>query len=273
MRWIAWPRRGKRVHRKKRPRRSRPPLLERARRPLLVLGVLVAAGTLGWAIRAAVLAPALAVRRVAVSGTERLPRERALAVLAEHVGEPIALVDLDAIRAALESEPIVARAMVARRLPDLLEARIDERVPVARARLAGGTVLVDENGVLFPPGLGSPGDEKLPELRGLATRPGEPALVAADRPALAALEALRRVTGHAPPPGTFVDLAPRRRIVLRPGRNAPLLWLDRDDPGRNLEDLFAWKDRLVALREGAAIDLRFTNRLIVVPGSPGSLER
>ena len=271
MRWIPWPRRGKR--RRKRPRRSRPPLLERARRPLLALGVLVAGILLGWGVRAAILAPALAVHRVAVAGTERLPRERALAVLEEHLGEPIVLVDLEAVRTALEADPIVDRAMVARRLPDLLEARIDERVPVARARLGGRTVLVDRHGVLFSPGLGAPGDGKLPELRGLATRPGEPVLAAADRPALAALDALRRVTGHAPPPGTFVDLAPRRRIVLRPGKDAPLLWLDRDDPGRNLEDLFAWKDRLVALREGAAIDLRFANRLIVVPAAPGSLER
>ncbi|GEM_PF-3793091 len=271
MRWIPWPRRGKK--RKKRPRRSRPPLLERARRPLLVLGILAVVLALGWGTRAIVLAPTLAVRRVTVTGTERLPRERALAVLEEHLGEPIVLVDLDAVRSALESEPIVARAMVARRLPDLLEARIDERIPVARARIAGRTVLVDGNGVLFPPGLGAPGDARLPELRGLATRPGEPVLDEADRPALAALDALRRVTGHAPPPGTFVDLAPRRRIVLRPGKDAPLLWLDRDDPGRNLEDLFAWKDRLVALREGAAVDLRFANRLIVVPAAPGSLER
>ncbi len=92
-------------------------------------------------------------------------------------------------------------------------------------------------------------------------------------PALVALEALVRVTGHAPPPGTRVDLTPRNRIVLRPGRDAPILWLNRDDPARNLEDLFAWKDRLAALRQGAAVDLRFASRLIVVPGTTGTRER
>ncbi len=271
MRWtLRFRRRGRR---RKRPARSRPSLLERARRPLLVLAAVVAAAALAGGTRAVVLSPALSVRRVAVAGASRLTPSRVRAVLEEHLGEPILLVDLDGIRSALEAEPTILWAAVARRLPDLLEARVEERVPVARARLGGRTVLVDAAGVLFPPGRGGPRDSTLPELRGLSTRPGEGVLAAADRPGLAALAALRRVIGHAPPAGTFVDLAPRRRIVLRPGKDAPLLWLDRDDPARNLEDLFAWKDRLVALREGAAIDLRFANRLIVVPGSPGTLER
>jgi hypothetical protein len=212
-----------------------------------------------------VLLPGLRIRAIHVRGMERLTEGDFGAVMARTVGQPILLIDLAGVRRQIENSPGVRQARIARRLPDTLEAIVVERRAIARAFLGGRTVLLDDEGMIFTSVRGLPGDDTLPEIRGLSTPAGEPRLAALDQPAIAALVALVRITGQAVPPGTTVDLTPKDRIVLRPGHDAPAVWLDRNQPERNLRNLFIWKDRVAEIAPGRPVDLRFPHRLTLVP--------
>jgi cell division septal protein FtsQ len=215
----------------------------------------------------------LRVRHVIVLGIERLDGQR-VHELAEAARErPILLVDLDDLRSEIESVPGVQTAVVARRMPDVIEVRVKERQAVARVELGRRSLLVDATGALFAPAKQLESDRDLPAIKGLRTPPDGRRLSEEDSAALRALEALVKVTGRKPPAGTVVDLTPSDRIYLRPGPNAPALWLDRDRPERNLEDLFVWKESVTRVAGGRAIDLRFPHRLTVVTRDDGSEKR
>ncbi|UCF69171.1 MAG: FtsQ-type POTRA domain-containing protein [Acidobacteriota bacterium] len=247
---------------KRRPRRQK-----RSRWWALAAAALLVtvAGSAAYGLHRLAVSPALRVRQILIGGAQRLEPARIRSIVSRTLGEPILLVRLSPLRAEVEALPAVETALVARRMPDTLEVRIRERTGFARLALAQQIWLVDRAGALFPSGTGQARDGELPWLQGLETREGDTRLASGDLAALAALEALIRVTGQAPPPGTVVDLSPSDRIVLRPGEQAPSLWLDRAQPQRNLEQLFAWRDRIAELAPGRAVDLRFHNRLTVAP--------
>lgn len=231
----------------------------------LACAVLAAAGAVGFALREIVLSPWLRVRHLTVRGTERLTAGDFRAVLGREMNTPLLLVDLERCRRTLERHPGVAAARVARRLPGTLEALVAERRALARTTRAGRPVLVDREGMLFTSERALPGDAQLPEIRGVALAADMQRLAPRDRPAVDALVALARVLGGPPPPDTVVDLTPRDRIVLRPGRDAPILWLDRERPEQNLESLFERRTRVAEIVPGASVDLRFPHRLTLVP--------
>jgi hypothetical protein len=253
------------IRRQRRNKRRSP-----ARRPrwLIAAWVVVAAtaftGT-AFAARGFVLTRWMRVQTLAVRGAQRLTAGDLRVVMADALGQPILLLDLERQRKRLEHSPGIREARVARRLPDGLEAVIVERRAVARAVIGGREQLLDEEGFIFPALRAQPGDAQLPVVRGLITPPGELRLFPLDRPGVEALVVLTRAMGGPPPEGTSVDLTPKDRIVLRPGRNAPPLWLDRSQPGRNLRNLLAWQDRAPDLAPGAAVDLRFAHRLTLAP--------
>ncbi len=259
----------RRVRRRPATRASHPPWR------VIGAAVCVAAVVLGgWlAIRSFVLSGALRVRHVEVAGVERLDRADLDAVAADARGQPLLLYDVDGLRSKLEALPGVASAVVARRLPDTIDVRIHERIAVARAELGRSSLFVDRAGMLFRPVRSLPGDADLPLLLGLRTSAGAGRLSADDEPALRVLEALTKIIGRRPPAGTIVDLTPEDRIVLRPGPDAPALWLDRDEPELNLESLFAWEQTVARIARGRAIDLRFPHRLTVVPHGGGTTTR
>jgi cell division protein FtsQ len=256
------------LRRQRRSKRRAPARQPRWVPVLMSVLALAAVGAVGFAAREFVLSPWMRVRQVAVRGTERLTAADFRAVLGRQVSAPILLVDLDQVRAELEKSPGVLAARVARRLPDTLEALVTERRAIARASLAGRPVLIDRDGMVFSSLKSLPGDARLPEIFGLATPPGAPRLAPQDQPAVLALLALTRAMNCEPPEDTTVDLTPRDRIVLRPGHAAPALWLDRNKPERNVENLFAWKNRVAATVPGASVDLRFPSRLIHTVPAP-----
>jgi cell division septal protein FtsQ len=246
-------------------RRRRPVRIPRWR--IAALAVLVAAGlaAAAWGALAVVDAPPLRVAALVVVGTERVPPSEVRVAAETFRGTPLLRVPLGRLREQIEQIEGVRDAVVARRLPDTLEILVHERVPVARLALGGAPRLVDRAGIVFDPRDGQPADDRLPELRGLVTRAGAERLVEEDLPALTALRALEQVTGEEPPAGTVVDLTPRDRIVLRPGDEAPALWLDRERPRRNLEEFFRLEGRIAELAPNRPIDLRFSHRLVAVP--------
>jgi hypothetical protein len=254
------------IIRRQRRKKRRPP----ARRPrwlivAWVVGVATICTGTTFAARELVLTRWMRVQTLAVRGAVRLTASDLRVVMADALGQPILLLDLDRQKRRLERSPGIREARVARRLPDGLEALIVERRAVARAVIGGRELLLDEEGYIFPALRAQPGDAQLPVVRGLTTPPGSLRLLPQDRPGVEALAVLARATGGPPPEGTSVDLTPKDRIVLRPGRNAPPLWLDRSQPGRNLRNLVAWQDKTPDLAPGAAVDLRFAHRLTLAP--------
>lgn len=91
------------------------------------------------------------VRRVTVTGVERMNElkvyERALA----RRDRPMPLVDLDALRAELLELPWVEDARVSRQLPDSLVIDIVERTPHAVLRKPGRLMLIDPTGAELEP--------------------------------------------------------------------------------------------------------------------------
>ncbi len=256
----------RRTRRKKRRKVARRP---RWVWPSLALAALAALAGTGLAARAIVVSSPVRVNRIEVSGTLRLTAERVRRAISDAEGEPILALDLDLLRRRVEEVAGVETAQVSRHLPDLLEVRVVERTPVARTTIGGAPAMLDGSGAVFPAGLPQEGDDRLPLVTGLETTLGASRLGPDDAAALRALAALRRVAPAviAVTPATF-DLSEQDRIVLLLDDSASELWLDRIQPERNLEQFFAWRGRVSDLAAGRPIDLRFPQRLTLVPLEP-----
>lgn len=257
------------IRRQRRPKRRKVARRPRWIWPAAAAGALLATAGLWVGLRALLTAPVVSVHRIDVHGTARLTPDRVKRAVAEVMGQPILLLDLDALRARIEQVAGVQAAAVARHMPDLLQVRVVERTPVLRTMLGGAAALLDASGAVFPAGRPQAGDEHLPEVTGLETTLGAAQVLARDRAALRALAALRQAAPAvlAVTPATF-DLSEPDRVVLTLADETPPLWLDREEPGRNLPQFFAWRERVVDLATGRPIDLRFPNRLTLVALEP-----
>ncbi|WP_416899914.1 MAG: cell division protein FtsQ/DivIB [Minwuia sp.] len=91
----------------------------------------------------------LAVAEVTIEGRHRAGPDALRAALGVQVGDPILRLDLDEIRARIETIGWVRTAAVSRELPGRLHIRIVERVPFARWQLDGQTSLVDRDGAVI----------------------------------------------------------------------------------------------------------------------------
>ncbi len=230
----------------------------------LVLGVLVGAFR-GDALLASAF-PERATRvRFAVIGNERTSAEELAAAAGIPPGTGLGALDLVAVEAAVGGHPWVRKVRVAALPPDRLILAVEEREPVAVARLANGTLLVDRDGTAFAPA--SEGTD-LPELRGGGAPGGAPlaegvALLAAlEAEGLAAPRALI-LGGEEPGAVPALELgsdaaAPSARVLLgrddHAGKLARLAELLRADPPE--------------LGSAAEIDLRFGEDVVLRPKPP-----
>jgi cell division protein FtsQ len=102
---------------------------------------------------------ALAVKDVEVHGTRILASDEVREVAAVPSGQPLARVDLDAIRARVEALAEVRDAEVTRTWPDQVLIDVEERVAIAVVEIGGRTRGMDAEGVVFseypkpPPGM------------------------------------------------------------------------------------------------------------------------
>lgn len=122
--------------------------LRRAKRSGLVAAGVLPLVLLGWVLLAS---PLLAVRSVAVTGTELLTpaQVRAAADVAE--GTPLARLDTGAVVRRIERLRPVAEVHVQRGWPGTLRVRVVERTAVAGLVSTRGVTLVDAQGVAFAP--------------------------------------------------------------------------------------------------------------------------
>ena len=106
---------------------------------------------------------ALAVKVVEVDGARSLTDAEVRAVAAVPGGQPLARVDLEAIRARVQALAVVRSAEVTRQWPDSIRITLEERVAVAVVEIGGRLRGMDEDGVVFRDYAQAPGD--LPRVR------------------------------------------------------------------------------------------------------------
>jgi cell division protein FtsQ len=128
------------------------------KRVLRILLTLSAAGALAvvafFCITSMRESDAFSVRRIEISGEQRLTKEEIARVAAIPAGANLLAIDMVTIAEQVTKHPWVARVTVSRSLPDALFIRLEERVPamLLNADLDGGgnrLYLVDDQAVLF----------------------------------------------------------------------------------------------------------------------------
>lgn len=87
------------------------------------------------------------VNDITVEGRKRTQREDLLSVIGVEQNAPIFALDLDAIHARIEDLPWVEKAVVSRRLPNLVHVRLNEREAFAFYRDDNELTLIDRGGV------------------------------------------------------------------------------------------------------------------------------
>jgi cell division protein FtsQ len=91
----------------------------------------------------------LGVRAVRVVGTELLTSLEVEQAAAVPMNEPLARVDLDAVRARVQSLAPVDRAIVSRSWPATIVVEVVERTPVAAVPADKAFTLIDDEGVAY----------------------------------------------------------------------------------------------------------------------------
>ncbi|SNY51157.1 cell division protein FtsQ/DivIB [Paractinoplanes atraurantiacus] len=112
----------------------------------IAAGVLALAGIVSWVVFGTSV---LGVRDVKVVGTQFLTPLQIEQAAAVPQREPLARVDLGAVRAKVRTLPAVDRVVVRRSWPSTLVVEVVERTPVAAVPAAGQFSLIDREGVPY----------------------------------------------------------------------------------------------------------------------------
>lgn len=172
------PRKHQRRRRVRPGRRQWLPRLPRRAVLGILGGLVVVAGALSWLV---LFSSVLAVRMVAVTGTEdgNAAAVREIASIPE--GLPLARLDTDAVTERLLLLPQIESVSVQRSWPSTVRIKVVERVPVALVDVDGVQWLIDRNAVLFAQVTEPPAGAPLLEVQNAASD---------DRATLAALEVI-----------------------------------------------------------------------------------
>lgn len=114
-----------------------------------VLALLLAVGLVVGAVWLVFFSPVLAVQVVEVEGGSTLGDAEVRAVAAVPDGQPLARVDLDAVRSRVEALAVVRSAEVTRQWPDGVRITLEERVAIAVVDIGGRIRGMDAEGVIF----------------------------------------------------------------------------------------------------------------------------
>ena len=104
-----------------------------------------------WARERLYHSPRFNIAITEINGLQNISQSQVLFKISElaQPGRNLVRLDLDRLRQNLELIPWVKSVVVRRVLPDKLMVDIEEREPVAFARVARGTLLIDEEGILL----------------------------------------------------------------------------------------------------------------------------
>lgn len=126
--------------------RRRAESMQRLRRKLKVLAMVMGIGLLIWLVW---FSQVLSVRGVDVSGATSLKPDRIRDVAQVDMGQPLARVDTEAIAQRVETIPRVESADIGRGWPHTVDISVVERVAVGWIKSGGEIKVLDRHGVLF----------------------------------------------------------------------------------------------------------------------------
>lgn len=216
-----------------------------------VVAIVLLLGAVSGTVYAVYFSTWLSVQGVEVSGTRTISEGVVRDAARVPEGDPLATVDLNAIRARVESLAAVRSADVTRQWPDQVLVRVEERVAVAVVEIAGTVRGLDETGVLFREYRAAPGDLPLVKAGSDADSETlqEAASVVAALPADLAGRVLR----------LEVDSVDEIRLVLRDDR--VVVWGSADDSALKAEVL------------GGLLQQQATTYDVSVPARPTTSDR
>ncbi|PYX98799.1 MAG: peptide ABC transporter permease [Acidobacteria bacterium] len=111
----------------------------------LAYGAVYRYGTRSWRFRV------LSSDNITISGLEKVPRSQVMEVLGGDMGRNVFFIPLEQRKKQLEEIPWIESASVMRLLPNRISVEVQERTPVAFARINGRIHLVDAHGVIMEP--------------------------------------------------------------------------------------------------------------------------
>lgn len=111
----------------------------------LAYGSVYRYGTRNWRFRV------LSSDDISISGLDKVPRTQVMEVLGGDIGRNVFFVPLEQRKKQLEEIPWIESASVMRLLPNRIAVQVQERTPVAFARINGRIHLVDADGVIMEP--------------------------------------------------------------------------------------------------------------------------
>jgi cell division protein FtsQ len=126
--------------------RRRGGLLDRWRRPLIIVGSVVVVGTVVWAIWFSSL---LAVSKVVIDGESTLSEAQIRTAAAVPTGRPLVRLDTVGIESRVASMERIEAVKVSRSLPGTVRIEVLERAAIAYATLGGQIRGIDRYGIAF----------------------------------------------------------------------------------------------------------------------------
>lgn len=96
-----------------------------------------------------VFTPVLALQTIAVEGATRVPADQIMAALQPQINKPLPLVDMGAVRKAVEAQPLVKSYSTVALPPHTLLIKIVERSPIGYLSVNGNLIMVDPAGVVL----------------------------------------------------------------------------------------------------------------------------
>ncbi len=248
------------------PRRKRPNPLLVLLRPLLAAALLVAVpgGLAAWVLTSS----RFQLREVVVEGgSQRVPADWVAGTLAPLEGKNLVRLRLDEISARLHQNPWIETVELRKELPGLLQVEVSERRPVAFLLREGRLYYADTAGHPIVP-VGSPDETRqagLLEVRfshpvpeGMTSALKVAAELGRVRPDWAG--ALTRIEVLGEEDFRLHSKALRFPLLVTRGQVGPKI--------RRLEALLPELERRYPAI--AAVDLRFSRRIVVQPAAPGA---
>ncbi len=96
-----------------------------------------------------VFTPILALQTITVEGASRVPADQIISALEPEMNKPLPLVNMDAVRKAVEAQPLVKSYSAVAVPPHTLVIKLVERQPVGALPNGSGFTLVDPAGVVI----------------------------------------------------------------------------------------------------------------------------
>lgn len=214
--------------------------------------------------------------QIAVLGARQTSPAEVQSVFASDLGRNLFFIPLQTRRREVENIAWVRQAAVVRIWPDRLQVILQERTPVAFARVRSRLEMIDSTGVLLR--RPAEGNFNFPVLTGLqgvdSAHPDAPALAALRRAQVARWMALEQAVdaggNHASAAFSEVNLSDPGDIRVRvslPGSGSVLVALGDRNFGPRYQlfqsQIASWRQKYPRLQ---SVDLRFDGQAIVDPG-------